>query len=192
MKLKIDILNSPIGKDQYAAAYGGLNFISFYSDESVKVSPLPIAKEIAEKLSKNLLLFFTGLSSDSNAVLSEQKKNTVNNKSVKTNLDTMTFLSRKFKDAIQQGKIDRVGSILHEGWMSKKRLATKITNQSIDQYYNKAIQLGAKGGKLLGSGGGGFLLFYCQEKYQNKLRESIGLQELPFNFESSGSSIIQF
>ena len=171
-EIEIDILNSPIGKqDQYAAAYGGLNFISFYSDESVKVSPLPIAKEIAEKLSKNLLLFFTGLSSDSNAVLSEQKKNTVNNKSVKTNLDTMTFLSRKFKDAIQQGKIDRVGSILHEGWIniiikSKKRLATKITNQSIDQYYNKAIQLGAKVGENYFASRfwrrRKFLLFYCR------------------------------
>ena len=74
----------------------------------------------------------------------------------------MTFLSRKFKDAIQQGKIDQVGSILHEGWMSK-RLATKITNQSIDQYYNKANKLGAKGEKLLGSGGGGFYCFIARK-----------------------------
>ena len=92
-----------------------------------------------------------------------KKKNTVNNKSVKTNLDTMTFLSRKFKDAIQQGKIDRDWiNFARRMDVKKKRLATKITNQSIDQYYNKAIQLGAKGGKLLGSGGR-FLLF-CARK----------------------------
>ena len=137
-------------------------------------------------------MFFTGLSSDSNTVLSEQKRNTLNNNSVKKNLDLMTSLAAQFKDIIQKGNIDQVGSILHEGWMSKQKLATKISNEKINSYYNKAIQAGAEGGKLLGSGGGGFLLFYCQEKYQNNLRESICLQELPFNFESLGSSIIQF
>ena len=192
-EIEIDILHSPIGKqDQYAAAYGGLNYINFYPDESVEVTPLDIPKATFEELSKNLLLFFTGLSSDSNTVLSEQKKNTLNNNSVKKNLDLMTSLAAQFKDIIQKGNIDQVGSILHEGWMSKQKLATKISNEKINSYYNKAIQAGAEGGKLLGSGGGGFLLFYCQEKYQNNLRESICLQELPFNFESLGSSIIKF
>ena len=191
-EIEIDILNSPIGKqDQYAAAYGGLNYIQFNKDETVEVNPLLCAKSFIHNLSKNLLLFFTGLNSDSNMVLGEQKVNTKKNNLVRESLDSLVSLATELKEAFNQGNMDSMGEILHKGWLSKRTLASKITNSRIDEYYDAAIKLGATGGKLLGSGGGGVFLFYCPEKYQNRLRNSLGLRELPFKFESSGSTIIQ-
>ncbi len=188
-KIEIEILGHPIGKqDQYASAYGGLNYIQFNSDESVFVNPLIFKKEIKDELNNNMLLFYTGLNTRSDAILTEQKKNTKNNLHV---LDEMVGLTEELKIALQRNDLTEFGNILYKGWVLKQKLASKISNSAINKYYEKGRKAGAIGGKLLGSGGGGFLLFYVEEKNQNKVRKALAnLKETPFKFEPQGSKII--
>jgi len=188
-KIEIDILGHPIGKqDQYEAAYGGMNYIQFNSDESVFVNPLIFKKEIKEELNKNMILFYTGLHARSDTILNEQKKKTKQNIHV---LDEMVELTNELKTALQKNDLTEFGNTLHKGWTLKQKLSSKISNVTINKYYEKAKKAGAVGGKILGSGGGGFLLFYCEEKNQDKVRKALkDLRETPFKFESQGSKII--
>jgi len=188
-KIEIDILGHPIGKqDQYASAYGGINYIQFNADESVFVNPLIFKKSIKDELNNNMILFYTGLNARSDTILNEQKKNTMNNLHI---LDKMVELTNELKSALQGNDLTEFGNILHKGWVFKQKLSSKITNSTINKYYEKAKKAGAIGGKILGSGGGGFLLFYCEEKNQNKVRKALSdLRETPFKFESQGSKII--
>jgi D-glycero-alpha-D-manno-heptose-7-phosphate kinase len=188
-KIEIDMLGNPIGKqDQYAAAYGGFNFIQFNADESVLVDPLIFKKEIKEELTNNLLLFFTGMTTRSDTVLTEQTRKTKDNLAT---LDKMVELADELRDALRNNDLTGFGNILHKGWVYKQQLASNITNSVINSYYEKARKAGAIGGKILGSGGGGFLLFYCEEKHQDKVREALkDLKETPFKFEQQGSKII--
>ena len=192
-EIEIDILNSPIGKqDQYAAAYGGLNYIKFNKDESVEVEKVTIDESSLGKLSNNLLLFYTGLNSDSNLVLREQKSNTQKKSLVKENLDTMVSLAKELKMSFSSNKFEILGEMLHKGWLSKKTLASQISNSKIDRYYDLARKAGAEGGKILGSGGGGFILIYCLPENQKSVREKLSdLTELHFNFANEGSKIIE-
>jgi len=187
--IEIDTLGHPIGKqDQYAAAYGGLNYIQFNADESVYIHPVVMKQETKRALNENLLLFFTGISTRSDSVLSEQKKKTKNNLHI---LDKMIGLCQELRDALQENDLTGFGKTLHKGWMFKQELASNITNPAIDQLYEKARKAGAVGGKVLGSGGGGFLLFYCEKQNQHKVREALSdLKEAHFNFEPQGSRII--
>ncbi len=188
-QVEIEMLGRPIGKqDQYAAAYGGLNYIRFNRDESVTVTPLTCRQETLEKLNRNLLLFYTGLNTQSDNILSEQTEQTLNNVTV---LDSMVGLAEELNEAVLSDDLTRFGEILHEGWLYKQKLATAITNPAIDSYYEKGREAGAIGGKILGSGGGGFLLLYCEEKKQNGVRKALSdLREAPFSFEPEGSKII--
>jgi len=188
-KIEIDILKHPIGKqDQYASAYGGINYIQFNSDESVFVNPLIFKKNIKDELNKNMILFYTGLNTRSDAILTEQKKNTKDNLHI---LDKMIELTNDLKTALQNNDLTEFGDILHKGWVFKQKLSSNISNSTINKYYEKGKKAGAIGGKILGSGGGGFLLFYCEEKNQNKVRKALSnLKETPFKFESQGSKII--
>jgi len=188
-KIEIEILRSPIGKqDQYAAAFGNLNFIKFNADETVSMEPILCKKETKEKLNKNLLLFYTGMGSLSGSVLTEQKSKI--NVSLNS-LDKIVKLSEQLRNILINNDLKEFGNILHQGWLYKQKLASKITNPIINQYYEKAKQAGAIGGKILGSGGGGFLLLYCQEENQNKVRQELSnLKETSFNFESEGSKIV--
>lgn len=188
-QIEIEILGRPIGKqDQYAAAYGGFNYIQFNQDESVSVKPIIYSKEIKSELAKNLLLFYTGLNTHSDNILTEQQGKTPDNLPV---LDKMVQLSEELQRALINDDLTEFGNILHKGWIYKQKLAAKITNPIIDDYYNRARKAGAIGGKLLGSGGGGFLLLYCEEKNQNKVRTALSeLREAPFKFEPEGSKII--
>tara|TARA_B100000315_G_scaffold136259_1_gene125566 strand:+ start:21017 stop:21970 length:954 start_codon:yes stop_codon:yes gene_type:complete len=188
-EIEIDILKHPIGKqDQYAAAYGGFNFIKFNSDESVFVDPVIMKKETKEKLNKNLIMFYTGINCRSDTILNEQNKNTDNNID---NLNKMVTLSENLRDALQNNELLEYGKFMHQGWNLKKQLASNISNIVLDEYYDKARKAGAIGGKILGSGGGGFLLLYCEPKYQNNVRESLSnLKEATFKFEEQGSKII--
>lgn len=188
-KIEIDILGHPIGKqDQYASAYGGINYIQFNADESVFVNPLIFKKSIKGELNNNMILFYTGLNTRSDTILNEQKKNTKNNLHI---LDKMVELANELKSALQGNDLTEFGNILHKGWVFKQKLSSKITNSTITKYYEKGKKAGAIGGKILGSGGGGFLLFYCEEKNQNKVRKALSyLRETPFKFESQGCKII--
>jgi len=188
-KIEIEILGHPIGKqDQYAVAYGGFNHIKFNADESVFVNPVIFKKEVIEELNSRLLLFYTGINTRSDTILTEQRRKTRDNLDI---LDKMVGLSEELLDELKYGDITSFGEILHKGWVNKQKLASNITNPIINSYYEKAREAGAIGGKILGSGGGGFLLFYCEEKNQDDVRKALSnLKELSFKFEPEGSKII--
>ncbi len=188
-RIEIDILGHHLGKqDQYAAAYGGFNCIHFNSEETVQINPIIFKKEIKEKLNSNLLLFYIAMPKRSDDILLEQKMNTPSNLHI---LDKMVAQVHELQEALRNNDLTEFGNILHKGWLLKKKLSSKITNHIINNYYEKAINAGAIGGKVLGSGGGGFLLFYCEKRYQDNVRKALsGLKETPFKFESSGSRII--
>jgi D-glycero-alpha-D-manno-heptose-7-phosphate kinase len=189
--IEIDRLNEPIGKqDQYAAAYGGLNFITFYPDERVTVEKVNIAPQYLRQLEDNLLLFYTGDTRSAKDILSEQKKNSESGKK-KKNTARLSHLATVLREELAMNNIDAMGEILHESWMYKKEMASKISNPRIDHYYSLAMKAGASGGKLLGAGGGGFLLFYVpEEKRETVRRELHELNEMNFEFDKSGSVII--
>jgi len=188
-QIEIEKLGHPIGKqDQYAASYGGFNHFQFNADESVFVTPLIFKKKVKEELSKKLLFFYTGISTRSDSILTEQKQKTKKNLKI---IDQMVSLTEEMRDALQKNNLADFGTILHKGWLYKQKLSSNITNDKINLLYNKARKAGASGGKILGSGGGGFLLFYCEEKHQDKVRKALStLQETIFDFEPQGSRII--
>ena len=188
-KIEIDILGKPIGKqDQYAAAFGNFNFIKFNADESVSVEPILCKKETKEELNKNLLLFYTDMNSLSENVLTEQKQKIDVNYGF---LEKMVELSEELRNVLANNDLKEFGNILHQGWLYKQKLASKISNTIINEYYRKAREAGAVGGKILGSGGGGFLLLYCKPENQNKVRQALSnLKETSFRFEVKGSKIV--
>lgn len=188
---EIEKLGEPIGKqDQYAAAYGGLNIIRFHADEHVDVEPLLLPKETQNRLEENLLMFYTGSQRSASKILATQKKN-IESRDKQDILLEMTGLVDHLSDELHAGNVDAMGTLLHRNWLLKKQLATSISNPLINDAYETALKHGALGGKLLGAGGGGFLLFYCPVEQQQKLRDALkGLREFQFNFEREGSKII--
>lgn len=188
-KIEIDIVKEPIGKqDQYIAAYGGLQHIRFNKDEGVFVDPVICNNSTKETLSQNLMLFFTGITRSANTILSEQNKKTEINIGV---LRKIRVLSEKINDSLTKNNLIEFGKLLDEGWQLKKKLASGITNELIENCYNKALKAGALGGKLLGAGGGGFILLYCEKEKQDKVRKALSsLKETKFSFEPQGSKII--
>lgn len=193
-RIEIDELKEPIGKqDQYACACGGLNFIEFYKDGVVDVEKLYLQSAAYHVLEKNLLMFYTGQTRSARSILAEQKKNTTDDKAKIENLHKMVQLSRDLKTELLKGNVDAMGEILHTGWMYKKELADGISNPDIDYYYNLAIENGASGGKLLGAGGGGFLLFYVKEQYRDRIRKALkDLKEIDFKFDNKGTNVIYY
>lgn len=188
--IEIEKLGNPIGKqDQYAAAFGGLNFISFHKDDTVSVEPIVAKSETLRELQDNLIMFYTGLTHNANQILLQQKQN-MNAAVSKDNLVQMCGLAKQMKHALENNELSDFGHILNEGWQRKKELAGKISNHEIDELYNSALNNGALGGKLLGAGGGGFLLFYCPKDRQEKLEASLGKKRFDFAFEHDGSSVI--
>ena len=192
-EMEIDILKEPIGKqDQYAAAYGGLNIIYFNKDGSVKVEPLHIKNEIYETLQDNLIMFFIGNQRKASDILSEQRRNIADNEKFNT-LKSMVSLVHDLRDCLYSGRLDDFGSLLHENWLLKQKLASNISNSEIVDIYEKGLKNGATGGKLLGAGGGGFMLFYCEKKNQPKLIEALKPYDyFDFKFEKDGSKLIYF
>jgi D-glycero-alpha-D-manno-heptose-7-phosphate kinase len=188
-QIEIDILGNPIGKqDQYAASYGGFNHIQFNADESVFVDPIICDPKTKQELKNNLMLFFTGLERVSSNILGEQKEKTHKNLDY---LDEIVSLSGELRQNLLKNDLRGFGEILHKGWVSKKKLATLISNTYIDEIYKKAIDAGAIGGKVLGAGGGGFVLLFCGEQHQGNVRNALtGLKESSFQFEPQGSKII--
>jgi len=189
-EVEIEKLGNPIGKqDQYGAALGGLNFIKFNQDGSVSHEPILMDGKTYKRLQNNLLMFYTGTTRSANTILAEQTKNITSEDKAK-NLLKMCGLARDMKEALENNDISSFGKILDEGWQLKKELASGIANPAIDEAYEIAMKNGALGGKLLGAGGGGFLLFYCEEEKQDKLKKAIGLRELDFSFERDGTGVI--
>ncbi|MEP4533397.1 MAG: hypothetical protein ABJ004_09930 [Cyclobacteriaceae bacterium] len=191
--IEINRLKEPIGKqDQYAAAYGGLNIFRFNSDETVGVEKLYLKNEISASLNENLIMFYTGSQRKANEILTEQKSNT-KAADKKATLIEMTQLVDELKSTLISEKLSDFGKLLHHNWLLKKQLASKISNGTINDAYDLALKNGALGGKLLGAGGGGFLLFYCEKENQPQLIEAMKpLRKIDFNLEHEGSKVIYF
>ena len=188
--IEIEMLGRPIGKqDHYAAAYGGINYIQFLRDENTLVDPLICRKEVREGLFRNLMVFYTNVTRDSASILTRQQKETKSKIKV---LKQMRDIGSEMRDIIQKGSgLSKFGRLLDKSWHLKKQVTKGISNSAIDGYYKRAIKAGALGGKILGAGGGGFLLIYAEGKRQNEVRKSLSsLLELEFGYEPQGSKII--
>lgn len=190
--IEIDILKRNIGaQDHYAAAYGNLNVFTFHKNGSVSVEPVFYDPVFKEKIQDNLMLFYTGLKRDASEVLKSQKENTAKEfnalKSMKDFVDPLRYV-------ISSGKNEnKFGEILHKGWMLKRSITKEISNKQIDEYYNRALEAGAIGGKLLGAGGGGFLLIYSEPKHREAVIKSLsGLHRVHFKFDDAGSRITYY
>ena len=191
-EVEIEKLGEPIGKqDQYGTAVGGLKMIRFLKNETVEVEQLVMAEDAYRALNDNLVLFYTGLTHSAGEILKDQNKNVASAEEKFRNVVQMTELAYALKEALCQSNIDTFGQILHKGWMLKKELTGAISSNQIDRYYQRAMEAGALGCKLLGAGGGGFLLFYCEKDKQKRLRSAMSdLVELPFSMENGGTKVI--
>jgi len=190
--IEIKKCREPIGKqDQYTAAFGGFNFIKFNTDGSVKLEPLIFQRKTKELLKKNLLLLYTGITRSASHILRKQIDNISKSPKKRNMLEKMVNLAYKLKADLQENRLDTFGEILHRNWILKKELAEDISNPLIDKWYDTALKNGATGGKLLGAGAGGFLLFYAPREKQRKIITALKqLQPVPFNFDTEGSKII--
>jgi len=173
--IEIDRLREPIGKqDQYIAAFGGVTCFRFLPNDQVEVWPLKIDTDALYSLEESLLLFFTGYSRSASEVLREQ--------------DTK---SRQSQEALEQGELRRFGELMHVHWEHKKKRSARMSNPQIDEWYNLAMAHGAVGGKLIGAGGGGFLMFYAEDRprLRTAMRQA-GLQEVRFRFDFRGTEVV--
>lgn len=187
---RMDLSMSGGKQDQYAATFGGINYIEFFSNDKVIVNPLQLKPEIIYELEYNLLLYFTATQRLSANIINEQVKN-VNEKNTKS-VEAMHNLkeqAHQMKEALLRGELGKIGEILDFGWKNKKNMANSITNDLIDQVYKKALETGATGGKISGAGGGGFMFFYCPAVTKVKVAraiESLGGRVQPFKFTEQG------
>ena len=191
--IEIDLLGEPIGKqDQYIAAIGGITCLSFMRDDSVIASPLQISTDTLFELEDRLLLFFTGFSRSASGILIDQKaKSLKNDLEMLDNLHFVKKLGFESRDALLTGQVSRFGEIMHEHWEHKKRRSGGMSNPKIDEWYDLGMRNGAVGGKLVGAGGGGFLMFVAHDR--NKLRDSMahaGLEEVRFKFDFEGTKVV--
>lgn len=191
--IEIEKLHEPIGKqDQYIAAYGGVTCFEFAKNGEVTAYPLKMEKEILYDLEDNLLLFFTGYSRSASSILKEQhEKSQENNEDMISNLHFVKELGFKSKEALEKGDLTKFGELMNEHWEHKKKRSGQMSNPDIDKWYNLAVKNGALGGKLIGAGGGGFLMFYARDKV--KLRHAMtqtGLEEVRFRFDNEGTKLI--
>jgi len=191
-KIEIDILKKPIGKqDQYIAAYGGLQFIQFRPNDNVFVDPLICRPETIKKLQKKLLLFYTGITRSADPILKKQTANMTKEEDKRKIMHEMVELAKKMRAALNSNHLDKFGEMLHENWILKTQMAKGVSTPMIDKWYKKALQKGVTGGKLLGAGGGGFLLFYAPENKHSQIIKSFqDLTYQKFEFEPQGSKII--
>jgi D-glycero-alpha-D-manno-heptose-7-phosphate kinase len=189
--LEIEQLGEPIGKqDQYAAAYGGINLIEFERHGGVIVQPLLLPMATLSELESNLMLFYTGTQRDARDVLSNQKVTLETDSAVAARMQEMVELAYEMRDLLLAGNLEAFGGALHRGWLMKRGISKQISTSAIDDIYEQARKAGAIGGKLLGAGGGGFLLFYCPKAEQVRLREKLGaLQTIDFSFDMGGARI---
>lgn len=193
-QIEIEELQEPIGKqDQYGCALGGLNYIQFEKDDTVVIEKIVLRHDLMQKLQDNLKLFYLGGNRSASEILTNQKQNTLSKKETLSSLHKLVKLTSELKKELSNNYIDTLGEILDTAWAYKKELTSGITNERIDYFYNLAMRNGALGGKLLGAGGSGFLLFYVPIEEQSKLRLAMTeIDEFPFQFEKSGTTIIYY
>ena len=188
-EIEIQRLREPIGKqDQYIAAYGGFKYLEFMPDEAVRVDPLICAPKTWARLSQRMLLLYTGVTRKAGPILRRARAKFHSHDAVLKRMRRLAELARR---ELQLGRVDSLGELLHEGWVLKRGLAASISNPGIDQAYARARKHGAVGGKILGAGGGGFMLLFCAPDRRERVRRALpGWREIPFHFEPEGSKII--
>lgn len=190
-QIEINVLGHPIGKqDQYAAAYGGVNYFTFERSGDVQREKILVSDNNLRNMNRKLMMFYTGIRRSADGILSRQSQETKNKMEV---LKFMRDQANRMRDGlVQKGFTPDFAKMLDEAWQKKKSITSGISNPEIDELYQKAISAGATGGKLLGAGGGGFILLYCDEPYQPAVREALGLRELDFEISLNGSRVVYF
>ncbi len=193
-QIEVERLKHPSGKqDQYMAAFGGITCLFFNQDGQVRVEPLRLTSETLEELEKNLSLFYTGIRRDSEKVLSEQSSGAAKDSgAVVESMHEIKRIGFETRDALMRGDLRQFGELLHEHWEVKQRISQHVSSSWLNECYADARAAGTLGGKIIGAGGGGFFLFYCDGN-KRELRERMtkrGLRELPFRFDFSGSRVI--
>ena len=185
----------PVGKhDHYLAALGGITCLEIDTEGAVAVSQLEASNHTIEELRSSMLVFFTGIERESFDILSQQESDTDRgDDEVIESLHEVKRLGLQIRDALRDGELDRFGELLHEHWTTKKRRSAMMSNPQIDTWYETAMDAGALGGKLMGAGGGGFLMFYCRADDRQRLRERMaeqGLREMNFQFDQDGAKVL--
>jgi D-glycero-alpha-D-manno-heptose-7-phosphate kinase len=188
-EIEIERCGEPIGKqDQYAAAYGGLNLIRFHADESVSVDPVMCDPSVLGELEASTVVFYTGSARSASAVLADHSSNTVANR---PRLRRMVQLAFELKNELESGQLDSVGSILDENWRLKREMSDGVSSSQIDTWYAAGIADGALGGKLLGAGQGGFLMFFAPPDRHVRIRQALpDLKPVRFGFDRTGAQIV--
>ena len=189
--IELDKCGEPIGKqDQYAAAYGGINIIKFHADETVDVEPIICNPGLVKKIEQHTLVFFTGRTRSASALLAQQSKDlaSLDRKKLMRRMVELVF---ELKSEMQNNILDNFGSILHENWVLKSQLTNGISDPQIDDWYKTGIKYGATGGKLLGAGNGGFLMFFAPPENHIRIQNALNrLKKVDFGFDNSGSQIV--
>ncbi len=192
-QIEIDRLGEPVGKqDQYAAAVGGVTCFTFHKDDKVTAAPLGIETDTLFDLEDNLLLFFTGFSRSAGSILQDQQTRTrASDAEMLRNLHYVKELGYRCKQALEQGNTHHFGVLMDEHWRHKKLRSGGMSNPRIDDWYDLALRSGAVGGKLVGAGGGGFLMFYAADRVGlRRAMASAGLEEVRFRFDFEGTKIV--
>ena len=191
--IEIGRLKEPIGRqDQYIAAYGGINSITFNTDGSVCVEPLRISADILFDLEDNLLLFFTGYTRSAGGILADQNVRTrESDVQILENLHAVKEMGLRSRGLLESGKTADFGALMNEHWLTKRKRSRGMTNDRIDEWYELGRANGAIGGKLVGAGGGGFLMFYAEDRRRLKsAMSSAGLEEIRFRFDFEGTKVL--
>ena len=190
-----DMLEMPVGKqDEYAASFGGLNYIVFGRDGQTSVQPVSLAPDVLRELQSNLMLFYTGASHNSWSILESQEQSTKQTFGpAVSSLRQIQLLAQQMYTSLIEGNLNQFGRLLDESWQAKRKVSDKISNARIDSLYESARTAGALGGKITGAGGGGFLLLYCEKKHQDSVRSALGretLREMTFEFDFQGARVL--
>ena len=177
-------------QDQYAATFGGINFMEFYGDDKVIVNPLRIKQEHIDELENNLVLYFTSVSRESSSIIKEQQQNVIdkNERSIEA-MHHLKEQSKMMKEALLKGRLQEIGEVLDYGFQHKRNMAKNISNEAIEAIYSAAKKAGATGGKISGAGGGGFMIFYCPGNTRYKVIDTLnnfGGEIKPFRFTKKG------
>jgi len=189
---RVDLAQAGGKQDQYAATFGGVNYMEFYSDDKVIVNPLRIRNTVLSEIAHNMILYYTGTSRDSSKIISRQQKSVNNNE--QNRIEAMHQIKEQavlMKEAMLRGSVDDIGPILDFGWQHKKHMASGISTGSINNIYDAALSAGATGGKVSGAGGGGFMFFYCPKNTRYHVMEALsalGGEVRKFNFSKNGLS----
>jgi D-glycero-alpha-D-manno-heptose-7-phosphate kinase len=190
-----NVLNKPIGKqDEYAAAFGGLNYITFYRDGTTLVEPVALRGDLLREFQSSLMLFFTGAAHNSWRLLKDQEQSArLPSGPTIDSLRTIRALADAMREALVKGDLGSFAEMLHAGWEAKKKISPLVSNLAIDRAYELAIEHGALGGKITGAGGGGFLLLFCGEEHQGNVRRALaeaGIREMGFEFDLDGAQVV--